>query len=177
MDNVTFARPYAKAAFEVAVANKATAAWLRFLEEMQTYVADAQVQACLDNPHMTPERLYQLLSELSQQTLTTQMKNFLHLLAVNHRLAIFPQLVFLFKNLLAEQEKKIDVSVASPFPLSEKLQEKLQAVLQKKLQRTVSLHCAIDQSLLGGVVIRAGDLVIDASLRSKLQRLHEALVA
>jgi len=85
--------------------------------------------------------------------------------------------LLLFKELLAAKEKKIDVSVISAFLLSEHVQQKLQATLQNRLQRSVNLHCEIDKKLLGGVVIRAGDFVIDGSLRNKIQRLKETLLA
>ena len=85
------------------------------------------------------------------------------------------QIVVLFEELKANQEKKVDVNVTTAFPLSDSIEDKLTNSLKEKLQRGVVLRSQIDKSLIGGVIVRAGDLVIDGSVRGKLAKLVEAM--
>jgi F-type H+-transporting ATPase subunit delta len=101
----------------------------------------------------------------------------LHLLAQNKRLALLPSIAELFLELKANQEKTIAVSISSAFELEASIQNKLTEALTAKLQREVKVNTNIDQTLLGGVVIRAGDIVIDGSIKGRLAKLAEALSA
>ena len=105
----------------------------------------------------------------------TAGQNFIGLLADNDRLAYLPEIAMEFEHLRAEAEKIVDVDVTSAIALDEPQQQKIAAAMRERLGRNVRLHCEIDESLLGGAVVRAGDLVIDGSLRGRLDRLAGAL--
>lgn len=174
---ITLARPYAKAAFEVAVETDSLHAWSDALSLISAVVSDASVNAALSSPSLTGERQAQLVIDLCGDQLGDPVRNYVRILAENKRLGLLPEIVVLFEALKAQQEKKVDVELISAFPLSDSIEAKLAASLKEKLQRDVVLHSEIDKSLIGGAIIRAGDLVIDGSVRGKLARLAESMKA
>ena len=97
------------------------------------------------------------------------------ILAENNRLGLFPEIATLFNSFRADLERTIDINVSSPFELTEEQQQKLTQALSKKLDRNVQIETTLDTSLIGGLVVRTGDLVIDASVRGKLTKLAETL--
>ncbi|MGL4274494.1 MAG: F0F1 ATP synthase subunit delta, partial [Pseudomonas paracarnis] len=104
-----------------------------------------------------------------------KVQNFIHVIAENDRLPLLPEIAALFDLYKAEAEKSVDVEVTSAFALNQEQQDKLAKVLSARLNREVRLQASEDASLIGGVVIRAGDLVIDGSIRGKIAKLAEAL--
>ena len=173
----TLARPYAKAAFEAAVEAGKLVDWSSSLKVVATVVSDPAVKAALSSPSLTGEKQAQLLVGLCGDEIIGQVKNFVAILADNKRIPLMSEIVALFEALKANQEMKVDVNVTSAFPLSDALQAKLATALKAKLQRDVVLHSETDKSLIGGAVIRAGDLVIDGSVRGKLEKLAESMKA
>lgn len=173
----TLARPYAKAAFEVAVDGNSLGDWSRGLALVAAVVSEPSVKTALSSPSLTGEKQAGLLVDLLGDEITGPVKNFIAILADNKRLPLMPEIVGLFEILKANQEMRIDVNVISAFPLSGPLQEKLVASLKARLKRDVVLHSETDKSLIGGAVIRAGDLVIDGSVRGKLAKLAESMKA
>ncbi len=171
----TLARPYAKAAFEAAVEAGSLGDWSESLATVAAVVSEPAVRSALTSPSLTGEKQAQLVTELCGDEIIGQVKNFIAILAENKRIPLMPEIVTLFETLKANQEMKVDVNVISAFPLSDALQEKLAASLKAKLQREVVLHSETDKSLIGGAVIRAGDLVIDGSVRGKLAKLSESM--
>jgi len=101
--------------------------------------------------------------------------SFITILAENKRLSLMPEIVELFDALKAIQEKRVDVEVISAYALDEAAENKLKEALKKRLQREVSLSSRVDQSLLGGLILRTDDMVIDGSLRGRLNKLAEAM--
>jgi F-type H+-transporting ATPase subunit delta len=174
-ERITIARPYARAAFETAQANKQSAAWSRALTTAAAGVADPAVQALLGSPKLPKAALVQIFIELAGSELGENGSNFLRLLAENRRLGLLPEIAQAFEALRAEAERTVEASVVSASPLDDKAREVLARALKKRLDREVTLKCEIDPRLIGGAVIRAGDLVIDGSVRSKLERLGLAL--
>jgi len=171
----TLARPYARAAFEAAVEAGSLGDWSESLATVAAVVSEPAVRSALTSPSLTGEKQAQLVTELCGDEIIGQVKNFIAILAENKRIPLMPEIVTLFETLKANQEMKVDVNVISAFPLSDALQEKLAASLKAKLQREVVLHSETDKSLIGGAVIRAGDLVIDGSVRGKLAKLSESM--
>jgi len=171
----TVARPYAVAAFEYALANKDISAWEIFLDEAQQIANNPAVQQLLKNPKITTQEHGDLFCDVLSKVLSENTQNFLRLLAEKRRLAVLPDIYYLFKTYQAEHAKSIEVEVRSAVPLTEKYQERLIKALTKRFDRKVSLNCKIDEYLLGGVIISAGDTVIDGSVRGKLNRLVESL--
>jgi F-type H+-transporting ATPase subunit delta len=169
----TIARPYVAAAFECAEAKNALPAWETMLNNAAQLTADAKVQALLATPGMTTEALGDFYCDLLATSLDTERTNFIRLLAENKRLSVLPDIAQLFQEARASREKTMKVEVWSAIPLDEAYQQKLITALTRRLQRQVTLQCEIDPALLGGVLVRAGDLVIDGSIRGKLNRLNE----
>ena len=176
-DKSTIARPYAKAAFEEARDRKLLGPWSEALRTAAAVVGDPRVEALLGNPRVTPDELAKLVSEIAGPQLDEQGRNFVRTLADNRRLALLPEISTLFEELKGEAEGVIDVTVTSAAPLEDSQRGKLTAALEKRLGRSVRLQCATDPALIGGAVLRAGDLVIDGSLRGRLERIAYELTA
>jgi F-type H+-transporting ATPase subunit delta len=171
----TIARPYAAAAFEYALAGKALSQWENFLTAAASITTNDAVIQLLASPDTTEKTLSDLYCGVLAKELTVEQKNFILLLAENGRLPAMPAISALFAEARAEHEKTLKVEVTSAAALTEDYQQKLVTALTKRLQRQVELQCSVDPSLLGGVLIRAGDTVIDGSIRGKLTRLNEFL--
>jgi F-type H+-transporting ATPase subunit delta len=174
-ESITLARPYANAAFEVAVADKALAEWSGMLKTLAAVTADGKVSTLLKNPALTADKQSDALLAICGNDISAKGKNMIRLLADNRRLPLLPEISEIFEVLKAAKEKSIDVELATAFTLSDALVEQLTQALQKRLDRQVKLHTSVDQSLIGGAVIRAGDTVIDSSVRGKLNKLAESL--
>ena len=171
----TLARPYAKAAFEYARDSNALSAWSEQLATAAAVTRDSTMAAVLDDPSLTAEQQARTLSEVCGAELSAQVSNFIAILADNKRLALLPEIHALFALYKADQEKSVDVEVVSAFDLADATRDNLADVLGKKLEREVTVRTSTDQNILGGVLIRAGDLVIDGSVRGRLNKLAEAL--
>jgi F-type H+-transporting ATPase subunit delta len=176
-DRSTIARPYARAAFSEASGDKRLGHWADALARSASVVQDARVQALLGDPLVTPARLAEFIIDLSGDNLDQDVKNFLQTLAENRRLRVLPEIAAIFNELKDAEEGIVDVTVTSAASLDQQQQLTLTEALSRRLKRQVRLHCATDPSLIGGAVIRAGDLVIDGSLRARLDRIATALTA
>ena len=175
VERATIARPYAKAAFDFARAANALAPWSGSLALTATIAADPRVAALATNPLITNEDLVSLVVDVAQGQLATGMQNFIRLLADNRRLLLLPEIAVQYEALRAAVENSVDVEVISAVALDAAQSAKLSAALSTRLRRAVRMHTTIDPALLGGAVIRAGDLVIDGSLRGRLERLGTEL--
>ncbi len=171
----TLARPYARAAFEYAHGKGELSVWSDALATAAAVTAEERVATLLTSPAHTAEQLATTLVELCGDTLAVDQQNFLHVLASNKRLPLLPEISEMFEALKAEQERTVDVTVVSAYSLEGSTEQTLAQVLSKKLEREVKVETQVDESLLGGVVIRAGDLVIDGSVRGRLNKLSEAM--
>lgn len=171
----TLARPYAKAAFEYARDHSALGDWSKQLATCAAVSTNADVKAVLDNPSLTNEQQAQTLNDVCGDAIGVEVKNFVSILSSNKRIALLPEIQSQFELFKANQEKSVDVEVISAFDLADATVAKLADVLGKKLERDVKVSSATDQTLLGGVLIRAGDLVIDGSVRGRLNKLAEAM--
>ena len=176
-DRLTIARPYARAAFEEARSNGALASWSDALRAAAQVVRDPRVEALLGNPHVTPEELAQLVSGIAGPKVGEEGGNFVRTLADNRRLGYLPEISALFDTLRDEAEGVADVTVTSAAALDEAQRRKIAAALEQRLKRRVRLHCEVDPALIGGAVLRSGDLVIDGSLRTRLERIAYELTA
>lgn len=171
----TLARPYARAAFEYARDNKQLSQWGEQLATAAAVAADEGLEIALNDPSLTAEQQAKLLSDVCGDALDAEARNFIAVLAANKRLALLSEIYALFTQYKANHEKTVDVEVVSAFDLADTMRDKLAAVLGKKLERQVEVRTSTDKNLLGGVLIRAGDLVIDGSIRGRLNKLSAAM--
>jgi len=171
----TLARPYARAAFEFARERGMLPQWSEQLGTVAAVAADARVAAVLDSPALSGPSKAEALNEVCGDSVGEPVRNFVTVLAGNKRLALLPQIVEQFELFRANLEKSVDVEVISAFDLDAATAERLAQVLGRKLEREVRVSTSTDSKLLGGVLIRAGDLVIDGSVRGRLNKLAEAL--
>lgn len=172
---ITTARPYAQAAFEEAQKLNALKAWSEMLLALAEAVRHAEVRAAVSNPKVSRAQLSGLMESLLGTAASAQQRNFVRILAENQRLLVLPEIAAIFETLKAEAEKTVNVVVESAFELSAGQQEKIVSSLKKRLGREIKLACNVKKDLLGGVVIRAGDKVIDGSARTRLGEMATAL--
>ena len=171
----TLARPYAKAAFAAAMESDSLQSWAESLALVATLVKIDAVKSALTSPSLTGDQQAEMVIALCGDEITAAVSNFVRILAENKRIPLLSEIVQLFEILKANQEKRVDVEMISAFPVADQTQEKLVQALKNKLQRDVQIHSKIDKKLIGGAIIRAGDLVIDGSVRGKLNKLAEAM--
>ncbi|GAA3896647.1 F0F1 ATP synthase subunit delta [Halomonas cibimaris] len=176
----TVARPYAKAAFDYARDNDALKAWSDALALLGQVTSDREAGTLLSSPRLTGEQKVAFLAGLLQDRKLAKgagkaFERFLATLAAQHRLGALGPIAAQFEQLCADYEQRIDVNVTSAFKLDDKQQSVLLNALKKRLNREISITTQVDKSLIGGAILRAGDTVIDGSVRGRLNRLSEAL--
>lgn len=172
----TVARPYARAAFSQALnESSGLETWSRMLQMLAATVQEDAVAAVLDNPATTTEEETKFLIELLGEELNQFGKNFVTVISEYGRTALIPEISSMFELLKAHHEQTLDVDITSAFDVSDSDQELLNKVLKEKLQRDIQLTTDVDKSLIGGVLIKAEDTVIDNSVRGKLEKLSHAL--
>ena len=172
----TVARPYATAAFNFAVEQNAVADWQQMLVFAGEVAKNEAVEAMLTGS-TAAEQLADIFINICGEQLNTHGQNLIKVLAENKRLSVLPEIALLYAELKADYDKELDVDVTSASELTAAQQTKLSASLEQRLARKVKLNCNVDPALVAGVVIKAGDTVIDGSVKSKLNRLADALQA
>ncbi len=173
---LTVARPYAKAAFEYARDHEALDSWSQALDFLSAAVANSDVRRLLGSPKLENDKKVALLSDMLPEQ-NADVSRFLDTLADQGRLLALPFIAEQFEHLRAEHEQRVEVLVTSAYALDNQQQTKLATALKKRLNREISITTQVDKALIGGVILRAGDTVIDGSVRGRLNRLSEALTA
>ena len=171
----TLARPYAKAAFEFASAAGTTESLSKMLNLAAIAVEVPEVAALLNDPRLTSESKVQGLVRLLGDDADEAFRNYVQTLGENDRLSVLPTVWELYEDIKAQAEKTLEAEVETAFELSNEQLQTLAAALSKRLDRTVNLQQAVNPALIGGVLIRAGDVVVDGSVRGKLSQLAESL--
>jgi len=171
----TLARPYAKAAFQAAVDANALEQWSEMLTYSSAVTQNEDVVKLLSNPGLTGQQQAQTLIEVCGDKLNEAGQNLVSVLAENKRISLLPQILEQFEHLKAEQEKSVDVEIVSAFEVADETKQKLTQALKAKLAKDVRVTTSVDETLVGGAIIRAGDLVVDGSVRGKLAKLAEAM--
>ncbi|MBU2967684.1 F0F1 ATP synthase subunit delta [Amphritea sp. 2_MG-2023] len=171
----TVARPYTKAAFEHAVAKGSLDQWSEMLATATAVAKHETMKLVLDNPSFTREQKAEAMISVCEEQMDQSTKNFIHLLAENQRLALLPEISEQFEQLKANQQHSVEVNLTTAFDLGEQQQQKLTQALSSKLGREVSLTTEVDKSIIGGVIVRTDDMVIDGSIRARLAKLAEAM--
>lgn len=173
-DLTTIARPYAKAAFDFAVEKQQLTQWSEMLAFAAEVTNNEQIHELLTSS-ASAEKLAEIFIAICGEQFDEFGQNLIKVMAENGRLRAIPDVFEQFVALKKEYEKNIDVEVISATELSEQQLSDISSKLEQRLERKVQLNCSVDETLLGGVVIRAGDLVIDNSARGRLNRLSDAL--
>ncbi|NRA72688.1 MAG: F0F1 ATP synthase subunit delta [Gammaproteobacteria bacterium] len=173
-DTITIARPYAKAAFDFAVEKNNVDQWLEMITFIGQVTADVTVIDMLKATTGTAEKVA-LLVTLGGEQLNVNGHNLLKVMAQNERLLVLPEVSVLFAQYFDEYNKQVDADITSATELNDAQQADLAASLEKRLARKVKLNVTIDKSLIAGVIVRVGDLLIDGSVRGKLARLSNQL--
>lgn len=169
------ARPYAVAAFKQAEEEDRIGEWAEMLELLAAIARDPMVSGLIANPRMDRARLVELFIGVCGDRLSDTGRNFVKVVGEYGRFALLPDISERFAEERAAREGRNHVHVTSAFELSEPQRDTIVEAMEKRLGTKVTLDCAVDDSLIGGVVIRAGDLVIDASLRGRLEQLAQTL--
>lgn len=170
----TLARPYAKAAFSFAMASNRLDQWLEALNSLSYIVQSEKVSHALTGPSQTPAEQVKLIQSIDS-SMDEQVINLVTQLAEHKRLLLLPEITEQFKAQKNQHDKMSDVQVASAFETTVDQDKQLEDFLAKTLNSDVTVTSTVDKNLIGGVVIRAGDLVIDNSIRGRLAKLNEAL--
>ncbi|AOR63149.1 F0F1 ATP synthase subunit delta [Pectobacterium wasabiae] len=171
---VTVARPYAKAAFDFAVENQALDRWQNMLAFSAEVARNEQIAELLSGA-VAPIELSKTFIAVCGDQLDEAGQNLIKVMAENGRLPVLTEVLEQFIQLRAALESTVDVDVISANTLNEQQLSKIAVAMEKRLSRKVKLNCKIDKSVMAGVVIRAGDMVIDGSIRGRLERLADVL--
>lgn len=172
---MTLARPYAVAAFRRAKETGTVDRWQETLEFLRLLLTDPAMKQAADNPKADREAFLRALLDLCADRVDEESANFLRLLVQNRRLNLIQNICTLFSHYRAEDEGSIDVAVTTAFPLDDDQRGRIAGLIEKLMKRSARLSVRHDVSLIGGVIIHAGDRVIDASIRGQLQRLQKSL--
>lgn len=171
----TIARPYAQAVFRLAQQQQALSGWSDMLQLAAAVAVDPDVRKLLDNPRVTAAQLGDLFVDVCGERLNQDGQNLLRLLAERRRLVVLPEIFGLFEQLKNDAEGAIKAQLITAFPATDAQKATVAAALKRRFGRDVQLEYITDPTLMGGAVVRAGDLVIDGSVRGKLTRLGTAL--
>ncbi len=172
----TLARPYAKAAFDLASSADALPSWGDALALASGVVQNDAIAAWLESPERNTEQAVGLVRDAAGGELEAAFERFLAVMAEHDRLALVPEVAALYGDLREAAENRLSVRVVSAVALDDEQTSRMSDALAKRFERTIELHNEVDASVLGGAVIYAGDEVIDGSLRGRLEKLESSLV-
>ena len=171
----TVARPYSQAVFEFAQSKNKFAEWSQMLDFMSAVVTEPQMQSLVNNASIKKDQLTKLMSDICSGKLDEHGLNFIKVLMENRRLVLLPEIALQYETLRAEAEGTIEAEIVSAFAVSEAQQSEIADALQKRLGRKVTLKATINENLIGGAIVKAGDLVIDGSALGRLDKLSSAM--
>ncbi len=171
----TAARPYARAAFDIATNHGEQQQWTDMLEFMAAVAYDPSMTALLDSPGLSQAQSAEMFISVCEEKIDQRAKNFIKLLAENDRIKLLPEIAALYEHYRADAEGSIDAEVISASETSEEQLTKIAVALKARIGKEVRLTSKIDPTLIGGAIIRAGDMVIDGSLSGRLKKLSTTL--
>lgn len=174
-DTTTVARPYAEAVFARARESDTLDAWTEALASLAAFTDNEAMAEQIGNPNAPRDSVRDILLELAGDQLSAEAQNLVKLLATNGRLSVLPEIARLFEALKIEERGVRQVHIVSAYAVDAAQQAQLAAALKTKLNADVELTVEQNPALIGGIEIRADDLVIDASVRSKLHKLAAEL--
>ena len=171
----TLARPYAKAAFELAQAEQSLAAWDDMLDLACAIVTEESMANLLDNPDVSRGRVLGIVNDAAGEAFSERFRGFLTVLSDNDRLSLLPQVTELYRGFREKAENRLSVRVVSAVPLDDEQVSRMKDALARRYECDIELENQVDDEVIGGAVVYAGDKVIDGSLRGRLNRLSNNL--
>lgn len=172
----TLARPYAKAAFELASADNATDRWNDMLSLASALVTEETMANLLESPQLTSNQVVQVLSDAGGDIFDSRFGDFLTVLSENKRFSLLPDITDLYQRLREEADRLLRVKVVSAFELEEDQATRMKEALARRYEREILLESEVDKSVIGGAVIYADGQVIDGSLKDRLTKLSNSLI-
>jgi len=171
----TLARPYAKAAFELAMGDENLAAWDDLLGVVTNITADQGMVTWLQSPHYKAQKAVDIILEALGDEVNARFLGYLGVLADNNRLLLCGEVHRLYRRLRQQAEKRLEVDVISAVPLDDSQAERMRVALAGRLDCEIVLNNHVESGVLGGAIIYAGNQVIDGSLKGRLSRLENSL--
>jgi F-type H+-transporting ATPase subunit delta len=171
----TLARPYAKAAFELAQGEQSLADWDDMLSMASNIAMDESMSGLLDSPLVSKDQAVKIITDTGGQAFSNRFRDFLSVLSSNGRVLLLPQITSLYQLMREKAEKRLRVTVVSALPLDEDQVDRMREALAQRFDCEIELDSEIDADILGGAVIYAGDQVIDGSLRGRVHSLSNSL--
>jgi F-type H+-transporting ATPase subunit delta len=171
----TLARPYAKAAFELAQGENALAGWNDMLRLASDIVVEESMAALLESPDVSNSDAVKIITDVAGEAFVGRFRDYLVVLAANGRLPLLPHINELYRALRDEAESRLSVKVVSAIPLDEDQSSRMKQALAQRFECEIELENEVDTEIIGGAVVYAGDQVIDGSLRGRLQKLSNSL--
>ena len=171
----TLARPYAVAVFKRAKETNSAKTWSNNLAFLTTVLSDKSISCVINDPKIGKSQLSTMLLDICEGQIDQEGSNFLKLLIENNRLSLIAAIAEIFETYKAEDEGSIDVDVTTAFAFTKESKQSFNTTLEKAFGKKINMKIAVDSSLIGGVLVRAGDQVIDGSVRGQLQQLAQRL--
>ncbi len=171
----TIARPYAEAIFNLANERNQLDDWSVMLNFLKLIVEDPLMVSVIANPQIDKNTLTQIWLAIGEGQLSETGNNLIKILVDNHRLLVIPQIAIQYETLKAQYQNYLEVEIMTPYPVTMPQQQTIETVLQQRLGKAAHIHITTDESLLGGWLVRAGDQVIDVSIKGRLQKLAAEL--
>lgn len=173
----TLARPYARAIFNVATTDDSFNTWSDTLSLLKEIVSNQSVQVIIGNPDIEIPQIISFFTDICKEGLDDKGINFLKIAAENGRLDLIPEIADSFNILQAERGGNIEAQIISAYAVNAAQKKSIAAALEKRFGREVSIKTKIDKSLLGGIIIHAGDVVIDGSVKTQLEKITHSLLS
>ena len=175
----TLARPYAKAAFELAHKGGKLSGWDEQLRVAAAIADNDAMTRWLQSPGADRGQAVQLMADAiaaaTGADVDNQFLDYLEVLAANDRLTLLAEITLLYRRLRLQAEKRLQVQVVSAIALDDDQATRMRDALARRFECEIELHNEIDASVLGGAIIYTSDQVIDGSLTGRLGRLRNAL--
>lgn len=171
----TLARPYAEALFEIAKETRDFEIWSQNLAFLTALIQEPSMEKIIVNPRIDKATLTRLLLDICDEHTSQEVKNLIKLLVENHRLPIISHMATQFEELKAQYQGTVKVQIISSYPVSPQQQKEVETTMGKRLGKAVDVNIILDETLVGGWVIRAGDEVVDLSIKGRLEQLATEL--
>ena len=173
----TLARPYARAIFNLASGDDSFTKWSETLTLLKEIISNQSVQEIISNPEIESDQLISFFTDICKEGLDDKGINFLKTAAENNRLDLIPEIADSFEIMQAERDGSIEAQVISAYAVNATQKNSIAAALKKRFGREVSIKTKTDKSLLGGIIIYAGDIVIDGSVKTQLEKITHSLLS